>query len=124
MSEQATSRTIGKQGEDFARQYLEKKNMRLVRANWACKFGEIDLVMKDNQTIVFVEVRLRRPTSYGEGLDTVSWQKHQNLLRTARLYQQATNYWGDIRFDVVSITRKASGQLDIEHIEHAFGEQI
>jgi len=82
--------------------------------------GEIDLVMQDVSTRVLVEVRLRRRTYYGQGLDTVAWQKQQKLIRTAKLYQQKENYWGDIRFDVVSIEMTENSEPEITHIKDAF----
>lgn len=122
----ATAREVGSQGETLARQYLERQGLRFLAANWRCKLGEIDLIMVEVSppVRVFVEVRLRRPTSYGAGHDTVAWQKQRKLLRTVRYYQQAESYWGNIRFDVVSITlpgTAAPGTAPIiEHIPHAF----
>jgi putative endonuclease len=71
---------------------------------------------------VMVEVRTRRETFYGGGAETVFWQKQQKLLRAAQFYQQKEGWWGDIRFDVVSITLPESGEPVIEHIPDAFGE--
>lgn len=113
---------VGNAGEALARQYLEKQGLRFLDANWSCKTGEIDLIMQDpDGTRVMVEVRLRRPTSFGEGLDTMANIKKKKLIRTAKYYQQKENYWGDIRFDVVSIIMHPNQDADIEHIPHAFG---
>lgn len=116
----ATTRARGTTGETLAREYLEKKGYKFLTANWLVKAGEIDLIMQDGDTRVLVEVRLRAPTSYGTGYDTVAWQKQQKLIRTARWYQQAENYWGNIRFDVISIIDIPNGTPEIEHITHAF----
>lgn len=112
--------TAGSFGERAALQYLTAQGYRLVAANWRAKVGEVDLIMQDGPTRVFVEVRLRRPTFFGEGLDTVASQKQQKLIRTAKLYQQKEDWWGDIRFDVVSITHEAGIEPAIEHIKDAF----
>lgn len=114
------TQSIGQQGELLARRHLEHARMKFVAANWRCKAGEIDLIMQDGDTRVFVEVRLRRPTSYGAGVDTVAWQKQQKLRKAAAWYMQATNYWGNTRFDVVSITASANDEPQIEHITNAF----
>jgi putative endonuclease len=119
MANQTTTK-IGKQGEDLAKQYLEGQGMRFVMANWSSRLGEIDLIMQDKSTRVFVEVRRRRSTSFGEGLETVARQKQQKLIRTAKLYQQQTNYWGDARFDVISIIQDPHSAPRIAHVESAF----
>lgn len=110
----------GSHGERIAREYLEQRGMRFVTANWRCRRGEIDLIMDDKDTRVMVEVRLRASTSYGEGFETVGYQKQKKLILTAQHYQQSTNYWGNIRFDVVSIIADIDKQPTIEHIPNAF----
>lgn len=113
-------RKAGEFGERIACQYLKAKGLILLAKNWSCRAGEVDLVMQYGSTLVFVEVRLRRPTAYGEGLDTVAFEKQRKLIKTARFYQQKENYWGDIRFDVISIVTELGGAAKIEHIEDAF----
>ena len=111
---------VGKTGEEMARAFLEKAGMKFLCANWSCKLGEIDLIMGDSDELVFVEVRLRRPTSYGQGLDTVASQKQRKLRNTAKFYQQKMDYWGYLRFDVVSIEYEEGRTPIIEHIKDAF----
>lgn len=122
---------IGQRGENQARRYLEAKQYRFVTANWKCKAGEIDLVMEappvkspsgdhGASTLVFVEVRTRRPTQFGLGYETVAWQKQKKLIRAAKWYMQKARYFADARFDVVSIVDDGSGTPEIEHIEYAF----
>jgi putative endonuclease len=131
---------IGQRGETLARGYLEKQGFEFITANWRCKAGEIDLIMKtpsnsplsggekntslpdkggSGWVLVFVEVRMRRPTSFGAGYETVAWQKQKKLLRAGRWYMQATRWRGDARFDVVSIINFGTRQ-EIEHIPNAF----
>lgn len=112
---------VGNVGEQLARQYLEDQGLTFLDANWSCKTGEIDLVMQDpDGTRILVEVRLRQPTTYGAGLDTVAHIKKKKLIRTAKYYQQKEDYWGNIRFDVVSIILHPNQETNIEHIPHAF----
>lgn len=115
-----TKQITGGRGEDLARAYLEQKGYRFITANWKCKAGEIDLIMQKDRALVFVEVRTRRPTSYGAGYETVGWQKQQKLSRAGRWYMQSVRWRGDARFDVVSITDDGSGVPEVEHIEYAF----
>lgn len=112
---------LGDAGEAAARRYLEDRGYQFVGANWRCKCGEVDLIMKDGSVLVFVEVRVRWDgTKFGESADTVSWQKQRKLIRTAQAYQQAQSYWGDMRFDVMAIDCEAAGSFKMEHISHAF----
>jgi putative endonuclease len=116
----SSSRQAGAWGEELARTYLAQKGLRFIGANWSVKGGEIDLIMRDGSTLVFVEVRLRAPTTFGEGFETVAYSKQRKIILAAQLYQQTMDWWGDIRFDVVSITSSAENDSVIEHIEHAF----
>jgi putative endonuclease len=116
------AKRAGQRGERIARSYLERAGLHFVAANWACKSGEIDLVMRAGSTLVFVEVRLRAMTTYAEGFETVGYRKQRRLLLAAQQYQQSTGWWGDVRFDVVSITIDAGDQPVIEYIPHAFTE--
>jgi putative endonuclease len=111
----------GLKGEKLALKYLKKEGLKLKCKNYSCKLGEIDLIMQDGEVRVFVEVRLRAPTSYGAGYETVFYQKQKKIISTARYYQQKENYWGDIRFDVVSVEMDDStGEKKIQHIPNAF----
>ena len=112
---------VGQWGETAARRYLEAKGYQFVIANWKCKAGEIDLIMwAPDKTLTFVEVRTRQPTQFGLGYETVAWQKQKKLIRAAKWYMQKARYWGDARFDVVSIVDDGSETPEIEHIEYAF----
>ena len=113
------TRSLGTTGEAIARKYLERKGYVFLTNNWLCKLGEIDLIMQEGNTRVIIEVRLRSSSTYGEGLDTVGRQKQAKLIRTAQAYQQKENYWGDVRFDVVSITLHHKKAL-VKHIPDAF----
>lgn len=116
----SVTRNLGNTGEQLARIFLEEAGLVFVDANWSCKLGEVDLIMRDRDELVFVEVRLRRRTSYGQGLDTVAAQKQRKLTNTAKLYQQKMDYWGYLRFDVVSIEYEEGRKPIIEHVKDAF----
>lgn len=113
------AQTTGQRGEQIARRYLEEKGFVFIAANWSCKFGEVDLIMQAGSTRVFVEVRTRAPTSYGFGFETVAREKQRKLIRTAQYYQQREKWWGNVRFDVVSIVTREP-EVEVEHIEYAF----
>ncbi len=113
--------TTGKQAEASACEYLQTRGLTLVERNYLCKRGEIDLIMQDKHTTIFVEVRYRRNDHFGSGAESVDWRKQAKLLATAEHYLQrhpeaAQNA---CRFDVVALTTE-NGQQIIDWIIDAF----
>ncbi len=117
---------IGQQAEDAALKYLRAAGLRLIKRNFSCKTGEIDLVMRDKsklqaQILVFVEVRYRAAQNYGGALASVTHTKRTRLTRSAQRFQQLHRQYAQwpCRFDVVAL----SGTLqapDINWIAGAF----
>lgn len=96
----------GRHAETLACEFLQQRQLKLVARNYRCASGEIDLIMQDDDTLVFVEVRARRNDTYGRGADTVGKRKQAKISATAALYLQAQrqNNIQACRFDVVSIS--------------------
>lgn len=95
----------------------------MVKRNFLCSLGEIDLIFKDKEEIVFVEVRYRKSIHYGSAAESVSFSKQQKLIRTAWYYLQASKLNIDnisCRFDVMDISPVQSGGLKIQWIKDAF----
>lgn len=123
----ATTREQGDFTENLARRYLEKKGFELIEKNFNCKVGEIDLIMQDNDTLVFVEVRYRKNNNFGSGAESITASKQSKLIKTASLYLQRhvklSQY--PARFDVVSITgfieTEDLNKINFDWIENAFG---
>lgn len=93
--------------EQQARRLLEKAGLTFVAANARFRVGEIDLIMRDRQTWVFVEVRYRRNALFGGAAASVTRSKQQKLLRAAALWLRGRNSsldTADCRFDVIAIT--------------------
>lgn len=109
--------TIGKQAEANACQFLETKGFKLLARNYYCRFGEIDLIMKDRDEIVFVEVRQRASDHVLSPVESVNLTKQRKLIKTATHYLQQQRWFDKVscRFDVVGIT-----QDEIEWIKDAF----
>lgn len=107
--------------EQKALQFLQKNGLRKITQNFRSRFGEIDLVMQDIQSLVFVEVRLRRNLLYGQGLETITRFKQQRLIQTAQIYLMRHKQFKcfPCRFDVIS--EDASGK--ITWIKNAFQVQ-
>lgn len=111
-----TTGDIGREKERLAEQFLIGQGLTLLKRNHRCRLGEIDLVMRDAGTLVFVEVRFRRSLSHGTPAETVGPRKQQRLVKAARHYLQASRSMLPCRFDVVAI----SGPDQIHWIRHAF----
>lgn len=100
--------------EAAACRYLEKHGLTLLERNFRTRSGEIDLVMRDGRTLVFVEVKFRASTSHGGPLEAVTASKQRRIKRTALFYLSQTKiYYDSIRFDVLGMTRANQG---IEYI--------
>jgi len=112
----ATTREQGDYTESLACQFLEKKGFKLITRNFHCRLGEIDLIMQDNNYLVFVEVRYRCSNDYGSGAESITLNKQAKLIKTASVYlqQHAKLSKYPARFDVVSI----SGFIETDNIEN------
>jgi putative endonuclease len=110
------STTIGQHAEKEAWQFLATQGFELLEKNFSCRAGEIDLIVRDTETLVFVEVRFRQNSSYGSGAETVTSAKRRRIIRTAEYYllgnPDTANL--DFRFDVISIGSS------VDWIENAF----
>jgi putative endonuclease len=109
--------SLGSEAEKLAAQFLQQQGLTLISSNFHCRYGEIDLIMRDAKTLVFVEVRLRSHEAFGGAASSITLAKQQKLIRTAEYYMQTH---GDhaCRFDAI-LMRKAALQ-DIEWIRNAF----
>lgn len=112
----------GKQAEELANHYLQKQNLKLIAQNYHCRRGEIDLIMEDQQTLVFIEVRYRKNARFGSPLESVDHRKQAKIITTAEHYLlQNTQHYSGYRFDVVAIMpTQNSGQPEISWIKNAF----
>jgi len=116
-----TRRTIGQAAEEAAARWLARAGLAVVERNVRFREGEIDLVCRDGDVVVFVEVKSRRP-HWGEGPgEAVSWDKRRRLVRLAQHYLQARRLdQARCRFDVVAVTLERDGTHTIRHLPGAF----
>ncbi len=112
--------SFGKKGEDIAADYLVRKGYAIIERNWRNCHKEIDIIAKDNETLVIVEVKTRRSDMYGSPDEAVSEHKQQLLIAAANAYIEQNNLDCDTRFDIISIILPKYGEPQIEHIEDAF----
>ena len=98
-----SSREAGQKAEILAERHLAQNGLRLLHRNYRCRAGEIDLICRDGENLVFVEVRLRTHRGFGDALASVDGHKQQKLVRAAQHYLLKTGWQGPCRFDVVGL---------------------
>ena len=117
-ADSADKRTAGTSAEDIACAYLQRRGLRLLLRNYRCHRGEIDLIMRDAEYLVFVEVRYRRRDAFGSAAESISATKRERIVMTANHYLQRKSVEPPCRFDVVAVH---GGNLqDIDWIRDAF----
>lgn len=87
--------------EMAAAHYLKQQGLTLLVQNFSCRFGEIDLIMRDQEVLVFIEVRLRTHASFSSAASSIDFHKQQKLIRTAHYYLQKHHQNSACRFDVI-----------------------
>lgn len=113
--------TLGRDAEDAAARHLQRAGFTIVERNVRLGHGEIDLVCRDGEVLVFVEVKCRRATWGDPPAAAVSWFKQRRLTRLAQHYLKWRRLDGArCRFDVVSVTVEAAGRASIAHVRGAF----
>jgi putative endonuclease len=113
----------GAWGEAVAAEYLRKKRYELVAAGYRCRFGEIDLIVKDRKFLVFVEVKLRKSADFAKALEFVDRRKQDKLRITASMFLSQNPSNLQPRFDVIEIYAPEGPQTrkpQIFHLEDAF----
>lgn len=116
---------LGRRGEDLALEHLQRLGYRLLTRNHRTRFGEIDLIVSDDATIVFVEVKARRvEASAGTAVESVPPRKQRQVRGMAAAWLVDSDdrpRSADLRFDVVGVTVDACGRLlALDHLEAAF----
>jgi len=118
------SSSIGQKAEQEALNFLKQQGLKLITQNYYCRQGEIDLVMSDQQTLVFIEVRYRKSHHYGSSAESVTINKQKKIIHTAEHYllHKVKTPTPACRFDVVAIYPSDSTQssLQFDWIKHAF----
>jgi putative endonuclease len=121
MMEEIDRQSIGNKGEALARDHLSRQGLVHIESNYRCNLGEIDLIMRHDDTLVFVEVRQRKNTLYGSPLETVSVTKQRKLRRAAEhfLLSRRVPIKQALRFDVVGIVG-IDASASIDWVQNAF----
>lgn len=114
------SRRRGDLGEDAAMRYLEEKGFRVLDRNWRYRQWELDLVCRDGDTVVFVEVKTRKAGTMGTPADGLDRKKQARLVKAASQYLTRNDLWDEpCRFDLAGVV-DTGRSMDVQHIENAF----
>lgn len=127
-TDHSTTLKSGQQAENLALQYLQQQGLSLLARNYRCRRGEIDLIMKHHESVVFVEVRYRRNQDFGGAGASVDQRKQDKLIVSALHYLQENRQAARLpaRFDVVAIhaqSQKVAQPHSIQWIQDAFQAQ-
>jgi len=116
--------SAGQAAEDWAVRFLCKQGLAILTRNFRCRQGEVDIIARSSELLVFVEVRLRNHTGYASGLESVDYRKQKRLVKAASLYLH--QHFGSVpppcRFDVVSLVAKPdnSQSYNVHWVQDAF----
>ncbi len=111
------NKIIGNSGEITAKNYLEKNKYHILQMNYQNRKGEIDIIAKQKDTYIFIEVKKRETLTFGRPSEAVDFYKQQKIRKTAELYLLQNNLYDDVsvRFDVIEIIGN-----ELNHIENCF----
>ena len=118
----STTKALGDRGEAITAQYLRKKGCQLLASQWRCRYGELDLVAREQDgTICFVEVKLRSGSLAGLPREAVDRRKREKLRAAAEAYLSQHDLDAPARFDVAEVyTDQEYRFLRLEYLENAF----
>jgi putative endonuclease len=117
---------VGRYGERVAAQYLADQGLVVLARNWRCRDGELDLIAREGPVLVFCEVKTRSSTAFGDPTEAVGPVKASRVRSLALRWlseQRAADgsqFWPELRFDVVSVLRERGGAATVRHLRGAF----
>ena len=113
----AAHNELGKWGEDLAADYLQRKGYTIIERDWKSGRRDLDIVAKNGDVIVFVEVKTRRNSLYGQPEEAVDYRKLQSLQQAINHYIKFRHISQEVRFDIISIVGTIGSEPDIQHIQ-------
>ncbi|MCH7881005.1 MAG: YraN family protein [Proteobacteria bacterium] len=116
------NRRKGLHYESQARDYLVRRGLKLVTENYLCRFGEIDLIMLQQESLCFIEVKYRKNQGYGGAISAIPPQKQRKIVKTALFFvaEHKTLAQRAMRFDALIIQQHAAGDSEVDWIQNAF----
>ena len=110
----------GAWGENLAADYLIQSGLEILSRNWRYRRAEIDIVARDQDVLVFVEVKTRAGTGFGRPEVSVDRRKQRLMVDAGMAFMRATGYESEVRFDIISIVGTPGSQFEISHFKDAF----
>ncbi|MCS7482609.1 YraN family protein [Umezawaea endophytica] len=111
-------RTLGRQGEDLACEYLERLGLVVLSRNWACRDGELDAVCTDGDQLIVVEVKSRSGVAFGGPLEAVTPEKLARVRKATQRWLMAYRVgWVSIRYDAISVLWTPEGEVRLHHLK-------
>jgi len=115
-----TTRAKGEKGEKIAARFLQSRGYEILETNWRWSTLEIDLICKNQEDLIFIEVKYRNDNRFGDPVDFVDDQKMENLSIAAAHYLEEKKHTGSIRFDVIGIRPGKGNIYKIRHLKDVF----
>lgn len=112
------NKTTGNKGEKLAREYLQIKGYKILGKNYRSKWGEIDIIAKDKEVVVFVEVKTKTDNRYGEPWEMVNQWKIEQVKRMGEVWCRDYGWEGTVRMDVIGIIIREDEEPKIDHYEN------
>ena len=112
---------LGETGEAIASKFLEKNGYTILAQNYRRRFGEIDIIAREGDNLVFIEVKTRTGVSHGHPLDAITFKKQKQISKVAQCYLAEKNLFDTAaRFDVISVIISKNSPVNIEVVTNAF----
>lgn len=113
--------SLGASGEEIASCFLKENGYKILKKNYKTKFGEIDIIAKDEDTFAFIEVKTRYSDRFGSPVEALSKSKQRHISKVALWFLKENNLWDrKARFDVVSVVYSSKDNPKLELIKNAF----
>lgn len=110
---------LGKLGEDIACEYLQENNYEIIERNFECRQGEIDIIAKEKDEIVFIEVKTRTNSNYGNPIDSITYYKQKHIIKSVQYYLYKEKLEKSfVRIDVIEVYRRGE-KYYVNHIKNA-----
>lgn len=117
------TQTLGKYGEDLAANFLQACGYEIIENNYYTRSGEIDLIARKDNLLIFVEVKTRKNFDFGHGEDNINWRKQQKFKKVVREYLNKYLPSANVRLDAIIIDLLPNGEVSrMEHMEDIFSE--
>ena len=115
---------IGNAGEKYVEEYVKNLGFIISAKNYRSKYGEIDIIAENNDTILFVEVKTRSENSKVRPYEYVDIYKQRKIFITAGIYMKRNGFGLQPRFDVAEVFVTESGDMSLNYFENAFGAEV